>query len=68
MKDDIRESINKLKSLNEGRLKVEGNYYDLHITPDGDKIFAGESGILGKDNKLIDWGTIKILMQKYNKQ
>ncbi|MFW6246809.1 MAG: hypothetical protein ACOC22_01390 [bacterium] len=64
---DIRDSINKLKTLNEGQLKVGDNLYDLHKNPDGQIIFVGENGILGKDNKLIDWETIRELMFKYNK-
>lgn len=68
MKDDIRESINKLKSLNEGQLKVGDNLYDVHKKPDGQVIFAGETGILGKDNKVIDWEIIKELMFKYGKE
>ena len=67
MKDDIRNSINKLKSLNEGQLKMDDIVYDLHKKPDGQIIFVGEDGILGKDHKLIDWETIKELMFKYNK-
>ena len=66
MKDDIRNSINKLKSLNEGQLKVDDHVYDLHKTPDGQKIFAGQDGILDKDNNLLRWETIKEIMSKYN--
>ena len=68
MKDDIRESINKLKSLNEGQLKVDNNLFNIHKKPDGQIIFAGEAGILGKDNKVIDWETIKELTLKYSKE
>jgi len=65
--DDIRKSINKLKTINEGQLKVGDNLFDLHKKMDGQMVFVGEAGILGKDNKLIDWETISELMFKYNK-
>lgn len=68
MKNDIRDSINKLKSLNEGQLKIGDNVYNSHKKANGRVIFAGENGILGKDYKLIDWETIKELMSKYNNQ
>jgi len=65
--DDIRKSINKLKNLNEGQLKVGDNIFDVHKKPDGYVIFVGEAGILGRDNKLIDWEIIRELMTKYGK-
>jgi hypothetical protein len=67
MKDDIRESMNKLIKLNEGQLNVDGKLFDIHKKPNGQAIFAGQEGILGKDNKIIDWEFIKDLMFKYNK-
>jgi hypothetical protein len=65
--DNIRELMDKVKNMSETRLKIKNDIYDLHKTPDGQKIFVGETGILGNDGKLIDWNTIKELMNKYNK-
>ena len=65
--DNIRELMDKVKNMSETRLKIKNDIYDLYKTPDGQKIFVGETGILGNDGKLIDWNTIKELMNKYNK-
>jgi len=59
--------MDKVKNMSETRLKIKNDIYDLYKTPDGQKIFVGETGILGNDGKLIDWNTIKELMNKYNK-
>lgn len=64
MKKDIRESINKIKSLNE-ILKIGDNLYDVNKQPNGRIVFAGDNGILGKDNQHISWETLRELMDKY---
>lgn len=63
----IIKKFNELNSehLNESQIRVDNITYDVIRKNDGDLIMVSNKGILGKDNKLIEWKLIEELMEKY---
>lgn len=63
----IIKKFNELNSehLNESQIRVDNITYDIIRKNDGDLIMVSNKGILGKDNKLIEWKLIEELLEKY---
>ena len=58
----VKESLNK--ELQEG-LRIHGVTYHSVQTPQG-KVHVGNEGILGHNDILVSWETIKKLIPKYS--